>query len=120
MHLYEVRPRKHKRGVDLISDALLPVLGVVALLVFTSAANEQGKTEELAIRNVIAEFVEAINRSDIKAFGALFTEDADFVVITGKYLKGRSEIVAYHAELFTGDFKASHLDITSMAIRFLR
>jgi hypothetical protein len=22
MHVYEVRPRKHKRGVDLISDAL--------------------------------------------------------------------------------------------------
>jgi uncharacterized protein (TIGR02246 family) len=96
------------------------VLAVVALLVFTNVGNGQGTFEEPAIRNVIAEFAQAINRSDIKAFGALFTEDADFVVITGKYLKGRSEIVAYHAELFTGDFKGSHLDITSVAIRFLR
>jgi len=26
MHVYEVRPRKDKRGVDLISDALCPEL----------------------------------------------------------------------------------------------
>jgi hypothetical protein len=35
----------------------------------------------------------AIHRGDAKAFAALFAEDADFVVITGKCLKGRNEIV---------------------------
>jgi len=120
VQVYEVRPRKDHRGLDLISDGLPRVLAVVALLVLTSPANGQGNTEEQAIRNVIAEFVQAINRGDIKAFGALFTEDADFVVITGKYLKGRDEIVRYHAELFAGSFKGSHLDVTSVAIRFVR
>jgi uncharacterized protein (TIGR02246 family) len=119
-HVYEVRPRKDKRGVDLISDVLPPVLAVVVLLSLTDPANGQRNTEEQAVRNVIAELVEAINRSDIKAFGVLFTEDADFVVITGKYLKGRNAIVTYHAELFSGSFKGSHLDITSVAIRFVR
>ena len=28
-------------------------------------------------------------------------------MITGKYLKGRNEIVTYHAGLFTGDFQGS-------------
>src|SRR5262249_43692765 len=82
--------------------------------------NGQGASEEQAIRKVITDFVDAIDRSDIKAFEALFTDDADFVVITGKYLKGRTEIVTYHAQLLTGSFKGSHLDITSTDIRFLR
>ena len=54
----------------------------------------------------------AINRGDAKAFAALFAEDGDFVVITGKYVKGRNEIVTYHARLFTDDFQGSHLDVT--------
>jgi hypothetical protein len=29
MHVYEVRPRKDKRGVDLISDVLSLVLGLM-------------------------------------------------------------------------------------------
>jgi uncharacterized protein (TIGR02246 family) len=41
-------------------------------------------------------------------------------VITGKYLKGRNEILTYHAGLFADDFQGSHLDVTSVAIRLLR
>ena len=54
------------------------------------------------------------------AFAALFKEDADFVVITRKYLKGRNEIMTHHVGLFTSSFESSHLDITSVAVRFLR
>ena len=43
----------------------------------------------------------------------MFAEDADFVVITGKYLEGRNEIVTYHARLLQTTSKAvtwmSHL-----------
>jgi uncharacterized protein (TIGR02246 family) len=96
------------------------ILISVALLAFTASMNAQEKPEEQAVRKVIADFAEAINRGDAKAFTTLFTEDADFVVITGKYLKGRNEIVTYHAGLFTGAFLGSHLDVTSVAVRFLR
>jgi uncharacterized protein (TIGR02246 family) len=95
-------------------------LTLVAVLAFTTSLDAQGKTEEPAVRKVVADLAEAINRGNSEAFAALFTEDADFVVITGKYLKGRNEIVTYHAGLFTGSFKGSHLDVTSVAIRFLR
>ena len=91
-----------------------------ALLAFTTLINAQEKSEEGAVRRVVADFAGAINRGDAKAFDALFAEDADFVVITGKYLKGRNEIVTYHAELFTGGFQGSHLEVTSVAVRFLR
>ena len=95
-------------------------LACLALLAFATFLDAQEKSEEQAVRKVVANFVEAINRGDAKSFAALFTEDADFVVISGKYLKGRDEIVTYHAGMFTGDFHTSHLDVTSVAIRFLR
>jgi ketosteroid isomerase-like protein len=69
-----------------------PVLAFVALLAFATLTNAQEKSAEQAVRKLVADFAEAINRSEIKSFAALFTEDADFVVTTGKYLKGRNEI----------------------------
>jgi uncharacterized protein (TIGR02246 family) len=92
----------------------------IALLAFTTVNNAQEQSGEQTVRRVVADFAGPINRGDTKAFAALFAEDADFVVITGKYLKGRDEIVTYHARLFTDDFQGSHLDVTSVAIRFLR
>jgi uncharacterized protein (TIGR02246 family) len=100
------------------SVPLAPVFAV--LVAFATLANAQEKSEEQAVRKAVADFAEAINRGDAKAFAALFTDDADFVVITGEYLKGRNEIVTYHSRLFAGGFQGSHLDVTSVAIRFLR
>jgi len=100
------------------SVPLVPAFAV--LLAFATFTNAQDKSEEQAVRKVVADFAEAINRGDAKAFATLFTDDADFVVITGKYLKSRNEIVKYHSGLFTGGFQGSHLDVTSVAIRFLR
>jgi uncharacterized protein (TIGR02246 family) len=91
----------------------------VALFAFAIFTNAQASSEEQAVRKAVADFAEAINRGDAKAFAALFTDDADFVVITGEYLKGRNEIVTYHSGLFTSGFQGSHLDVTSVAIRFL-
>jgi len=95
-------------------------LALISILSFTTLINAQEKSGEGVVRKVVADFAGAINRGNAKAFSALFTEDADFVVITGKYLKGRNEIVTYHARLFTDDFQGSHLEVTSVAIRFLR
>jgi uncharacterized protein (TIGR02246 family) len=92
----------------------------IVLVAFTTVMNAQEQSGEQAVPRVVADFAGAINRGAAKAFAALFAEDADFVVITGKYLKGRNEIVTYHARLFTDDFQGSHLDVTSVAIRFLR
>jgi uncharacterized protein (TIGR02246 family) len=88
--------------------------------VFPLRTNGQAPPEAQAVQQVITEFVKAINRGDTKALAALFTEDADFVVVTGKYLKGRSEIITYHAGLFAGDFRGSYLEVTSVVVRFLR
>lgn len=43
----------------------------------------------------------------MSGFGDLFAEDADFVVITGRRLTGRKEIVSYHRELLESRYKGS-------------
>ena len=66
--LYQVRPREAKHRFDLITEALPRVLAVVTLVALTSPANGQGAAEEQAIRKVITDFVEAINRSEHQGF----------------------------------------------------
>jgi ketosteroid isomerase-like protein len=57
-------------------------LALISILSFTTLINAQEKSEEQAVRKVVADFAGAINQGDAKAFSALFAEDADFVVIT--------------------------------------
>jgi hypothetical protein len=46
--------------------------------------------EEAAVRGVVSNFAESWNRPGMPGFRDLFTDDADFVVITGKWLKERN------------------------------
>ncbi len=53
---------------------------------------------ESAARQVAA-FADTWNRHDMHAFGRLFSADADFVNVTGKWWRGRSAIERNHAFL---------------------
>lgn len=56
---------------------------------------------EQSVRQVLGEFVTAWNDRNMQAFGNLFSPSADFVVVTGKMLKGRDDIQSYHTGLIT-------------------
>lgn len=49
--------------------------------------------DEAAIRGVVRQYLEARDRGDAKAVGALFTEDADQLTSSGEWRAGREEIV---------------------------
>lgn len=49
--------------------------------------------DEAAIRKVIQKYVDARESMDAQAIEALFTSDADQLVSTGEWRKGRSEVV---------------------------
>lgn len=51
----------------------------------------------------------AWNRGDAVAFGALFTDDAEFVDIRGGYHRGRVAIEQGHAGIFATIYKGSRL-----------
>jgi uncharacterized protein (TIGR02246 family) len=94
---------------------------ILSFLAAAGSAKAQRDQDEQAIRKVMSDFVDDVNRHDSVAFGKLLAADAEFVVITGEYLKGRSEVERYHARIWatSKNFKDSHLTWTPLNVRFL-
>jgi uncharacterized protein (TIGR02246 family) len=74
--------------------------------------------DESAVRNVLAEYTVSWNRHDTAAVGRLFTENCDYVNITGVHWKGVQEIVQQHAELFQNRLKTAGRTLTGAEVRF--
>jgi uncharacterized protein (TIGR02246 family) len=70
------------------------------------------------ITAVIASLVDAWDRHDADAYGALFTEDASYVTFIGTSYRGRHDIVASHRALFDGPLKGTRLASGIDDIRF--
>ena len=76
--------------------------------------------DEEAIRKVLADFAEAWNKHDAKAFSMVFAEDADFTNVRGMSAHGRAEVEKFHAPRFATIFKETHQKTTDTKIRFIR
>jgi len=100
---------------------LSSLLAIFCIVPFSSAAQpESGSEDEQAIQKVLVDFVAAWNQHDMKLWSELFTDDADFVVVTAKHLKGREEIFKYHDELHKGPFKDHQMKASWQDMRFPR
>ena len=62
-------------------------------LIFIPAALLYAQSDEAAIRAVVQKYVDARESMDAHAIEALFTSDADQLVSSGEWRKGRSELV---------------------------
>jgi uncharacterized protein (TIGR02246 family) len=97
---------------------LLPLLAIS--FAFQARAETDAQKEQ-AVRKVLSSFVDIWNKSEVRtSFGQLFTSDADFVVLSGTYLKGREAIVAHHVEIREGHYKDSHLVWNPVRVKFIR
>jgi uncharacterized protein (TIGR02246 family) len=88
--------------------------------------------DEPAERRAILELGKALqdawNRGDAAGYGALFTDDADFVAWTGAHGRGRQVIEAAHRRLFDGPLAGSRMVLvdddaeaaTPESLRFVR
>ena len=76
-------------------------------------------TDEKALHNLFHKMQDGWNQGDGQAFAASFTEDADYIVVNGTYLKGRQAIAAAHQQLFETRFQGSRLEGFLKHIRFL-
>jgi uncharacterized protein (TIGR02246 family) len=65
----------------------------IALLCSGGAPSAAQTTEETAIRDVVRQYAEARNRQDAKALEALFVSDADQLVSSGEWRRGRDAVV---------------------------
>jgi uncharacterized protein (TIGR02246 family) len=89
----------------------------------TAVAQESARNrriDEAAVKAVASGSVDAWNRHDMKAFAALFAEDADFVNVIGLWWRGRAEIQKEHEALHATRMKNTHLTAAETVVRFLR
>ena len=78
----------------------------------TAARAQHAPARESAARQVAA-FADTWNRHDMQAFGRLFSADADFVNVTGKWWRGRSAIERNHAFLHGTITRTDTVGVTS-------
>src|SRR4051812_44180651 len=71
-----------------------------------------------ALRDLFTRVHEAWGRADAEAFGAAFTEDADYVIYIGTHYRGQRKIVEVHRALWARFLKGSRLHGVITDIRF--
>jgi uncharacterized protein (TIGR02246 family) len=85
-----------------------------------AVSNKDYAKEEAAVREIVSQVCEGWNVGSGEAFAAPFAEDADYVIIDGRYIKGRPIIAAGHQQIFDTVYKGSHNTAMIKGIRFLR
>ncbi len=75
--------------------------------------------DETAIRDLFRELLDAWGRGDGRAYGAYFTEDADYVAFDGSRTRGRPAIAESHQQLFDTWLKGTRLVGQVDGVRFL-
>ena len=104
--------------------ATLPTI-VLVLVLFSSrpafsSPQLDHSADTQAIRDLGARWQDGWNRHDISALADLFTEDADFVTVIGKWCKGKKEFHDYHVRFHQVMFKDSVWKTTNTQIRFVK
>ena len=77
-------------------------------------------TDEKALHDLFQMSKDGWNQGDGEAYATSFTEDADYILWNGTYLKGRQAIAAAHQQLFETRLQGSRLEGLIQHIRFLR
>lgn len=76
--------------------------------------------DEVAIREAIRKAQDGWNAGSAEDFAAQFAEDAAFVLVSGRYVKGREAIAAGARADFSFIFKDSKNTYVVEAVRFIR
>lgn len=80
-----------------------------------TAASQAG--DEAAIRKVVQQYDETRNRGDWKAYGALFTADADQLVSSGTWRRGAADIMKSTADINATTYKGGKYTTTVDRVR---
>jgi uncharacterized protein (TIGR02246 family) len=90
---------------------------LLCCLLAAGGAFAQKPADEAAVRDVVKRYVEAREAKDGKAIEALFTVDADQLVSSGVWRKGREEVVK--GTLASSEAAGGKRTITVQTVRFL-
>ena len=73
--------------------------------------------DETDVEALVQEVQGAWNTHDMKRFGACFSEDADFVNVAGRWIRGRDDIEAKHTASHADRFKNSVMQLQLAAFK---
>ncbi len=90
---------------------------VLVLSVFLLSGSHAFPQDDAAVKNVVARYVDARELRSTSAVESLFTPDADQLVSSGEWRKGREAIVK--GTLASSESTGGHRTITVDAVRFL-
>ena len=94
----------------------IAALSMLAVSMLAQAPAARAK-EEAAIRDIVNRYVAAREQNDAQAIAALFTGDADQLVSSGEWRKGRNEVV--QGTLASSQSAGGKRTITVESIRFI-
>lgn len=81
--------------------------------------NMENRNQMKEIESLFEKIKLAWGKGDGEAYGACFTEDADYVTFQGEHLQGRKAIADTHQELWNSVLKGSTLEGEIKKIRFV-
>ena len=95
---------------------------LIAFLMIVSIVNAQDSrsTDEAAVREQVKQMETGWNTKSGADFAKPFAEDADYVVINGMYIKGRTIIAKAHQQIFDTIYKDTKITLAIKQVRFLR
>ena len=99
--------------------ATLAIVGSSVLCSGTSVMQEKPKPEDL-IRETLQSYATAWNRADSRAIADLYTTDADYTGFGSLMTRGRGEIEARCATLFSGAYAGTVVALDMSSLRFLK
>lgn len=100
-----------------LSRLILTVIIAASMIAPSARASRQD--DEEAIRQVEASWQDAWNQHDMNTLASLFTDDADFVQVSGRRWIGPDEIKKNHSILHAMQFKESVWHNRETDVRFV-
>jgi len=97
---------------------ILLMIALTAIAAVAQASNKDTAADETAVRQIVQQVQDGWNAHDGKAFAAPFAEDADYVIVNGQHIKGRTMIETGHAAIFTTIYKDSRNVASIKSVRF--
>jgi len=88
-----------------------------ACFFFAASLYAQKPGDEAAVREIVKRYVDAREHQDPKAVEALFTSDADQLVSSGEWRKGRGEVVK--GTMASSQSTGGNRTITVESVRFI-
>jgi uncharacterized protein (TIGR02246 family) len=97
--------------------------GVLTCLIYftmTTHAQTNAVTDDAQIRELVKTLENGWAKKDGNLFAKPFAENADYVVVNGMYLKGRTAIAGSHQSIFDSFYKETNIKTEVQSIRYIR